>query len=101
VATAAQEAMAEGICLSRSIGRSLPRADNSSGSKHVQCRLIRFEIQIYHARSQQYIVDVQRLQGPLYLYLDLCSELLRFLAARSSPALPANLGGVHALGNAL
>jgi Kinase associated domain 1 len=95
VATAAQDAMAEGM--SRSIGRPSPRAD---GSNHVQRRLIRFEVQIYLARSQQYIVDVQRLQGPLYLYFDLCSELLRFLAARSNPALQAHLGGARALANA-
>lgn len=54
--------------------------DESSGNGR---RLIRFEVQIYRARSQQYLIDVQRLDGPLYLYFDLCSELLGFLAARS------------------
>jgi Kinase associated domain 1 len=99
VAFAAQDAMDEDM--SSSIGGSSPRADGSNGSRHAQRRLIRFEVQIYRARSQQYLVDVQRLEGPLYLYFDLCSELLGFLAARSNPALPAHLGGVHARTNAL
>ena len=37
---------------------------------------LKFEVQIYRVRTQMYLLDVQRLEGHLYLFLDLCAELI-------------------------
>lgn len=36
---------------------------------------MKFEIQIYKLRPGCYVIDMQRLEGHLYHYLDLCGEL--------------------------
>lgn len=41
---------------------------------------LRFEVQVYRVRTQSYLIDVQRLEGHLYLFLDLCSQLLTELS---------------------
>jgi hypothetical protein len=43
-------------------------------------KIIKFEVQVYRVRTQSYLIDVQRLEGHLYLFLDLCSQLLSSLS---------------------
>jgi hypothetical protein len=43
-------------------------------------KIIKFEVQVYRVRTQSYLIDVQRLEGHLYLFLDLCSQLLSCLS---------------------
>jgi len=45
---------------------------HSASEGHV----LKFEVQIYKARDGEYVVDFQRLQGELFLFMDLCSKLL-------------------------
>ncbi|GAB4817310.1 hypothetical protein N2152v2_004356 [Parachlorella kessleri] len=40
---------------------------------------IKFEVQLYKVRDQEYILDLQRLSGGLFLYMDLCGNLLSTL----------------------
>jgi hypothetical protein len=44
-------------------------------------RTVKFEVQVYRTKTHQYLIDVQRLDGHLYLYLDLCGDLLSLLKA--------------------
>lgn len=37
---------------------------------------LRFEIMIYKVREDEYVLDVQRLEGELFLFLDVCGRLL-------------------------
>lgn len=56
--------------------------DNSNADASSQLlgpRTIKFEVQVYRIKTHQYLVDVQRLEGHLYLYLDLCGDLLSIL----------------------
>ena len=52
-------------------------------------KCLKFEVQVYRVRTQSYLVDVQRLEGHLYLFLDLCSQLLAALTPE-----PVGGGGV-------
>ena len=47
---------------------------------------LKFEVQIYRVRTQMYLLDVQRLEGHLYLFLDLCAELISQLHLDAPPA---------------
>ena len=61
--------------------------DNSnSATALVAPRTVKFEVQVYRTKAHQYLVDVQRLDGHLYLYLDLCGDLLSIMKAAEGPA---------------
>lgn len=49
-------------------------------------RTVKFEVQVYRTKAHQYLVDVQRLEGHLYLYLDLCGDLLSIIKAAEDAA---------------
>ncbi|XP_022552842.2 SNF1-related protein kinase catalytic subunit alpha KIN11-like isoform X1 [Brassica napus] len=38
--------------------------------------VIKFELQLYKAREEKYLLDIQRVNGPQFLFLDLCSAFL-------------------------
>ncbi|KAI3860472.1 hypothetical protein MKX03_013475 [Papaver bracteatum] len=44
----------------------------SSGSVNA----VKFEVQLYKTREEKYLLDVQRVTGPQFLYLDLCAAFL-------------------------
>ncbi|EPS67362.1 hypothetical protein M569_07413, partial [Genlisea aurea] len=44
----------------------------SSPSQNV----IKFEVQLYKTREDKYLLDLQRVQGPQFLFLDLCAAFL-------------------------
>ncbi|XP_020522498.1 SNF1-related protein kinase catalytic subunit alpha KIN10 isoform X1 [Amborella trichopoda] len=37
--------------------------------------MIKFEVQLYRTKERKYIIDVLRIQGPEFLFLDLCANL--------------------------
>jgi hypothetical protein len=49
-------------------------------------RTVKFEVQVYRTKTHQYLVDVQRLVGHLYLYLDLGGDLLSLIKAAEGSA---------------
>ncbi|KAK2655698.1 hypothetical protein Ddye_008750 [Dipteronia dyeriana] len=38
--------------------------------------VVKFEVQLYKAREDRYLLDIQRVQGPQCLFLDLCAAFL-------------------------
>ncbi|XP_016194304.1 SNF1-related protein kinase catalytic subunit alpha KIN10 [Arachis ipaensis] len=38
--------------------------------------VVKFEVQLYKTREEKYLLDLQRLQGPQFLFLDLCAAFL-------------------------
>eukprot|EP01018_Ginkgo_biloba_P006185 Gb_17840 [translate_table: standard] len=38
--------------------------------------IIKFEVQLYKTREEKYLLDLQRVQGPHFLFLDLCADFL-------------------------
>jgi Kinase associated domain 1 len=42
-------------------------------------KIVKFEIQIYKTRPGSYIVDIQRLEGHVYSFLDVCGELAHII----------------------
>ncbi|KAI3849556.1 hypothetical protein MKW92_011352 [Papaver armeniacum] len=44
----------------------------SSGSVNA----VKFEVQLYQTREEKYLLDLQRVTGPQFLYLDLCAAFL-------------------------
>jgi 5'-AMP-activated protein kinase catalytic alpha subunit len=42
-------------------------------------RVLKFEVQMYRLRDGEYVVDFQRLQGELFLFMDLCSRMFSTL----------------------
>ncbi|RID76388.1 hypothetical protein BRARA_B03362 [Brassica rapa] len=38
--------------------------------------VIKFELQLYKAREEKYLLDIQRVNGPQFLFLDLCAAFL-------------------------
>ncbi|KAF1859962.1 hypothetical protein Lal_00028146 [Lupinus albus] len=38
--------------------------------------VIKFEVQLYKTREEKYLLDLQRVQGPQFLFLDLCAAFL-------------------------
>ncbi|KAK9829879.1 hypothetical protein WJX72_008401 [[Myrmecia] bisecta] len=53
-------------------------ASANSGGTHPSDgrRIVKFEMQMYKMRDGEYSVDIQRLQGELFLFMDLCGSLL-------------------------
>lgn len=37
---------------------------------------VKFEVQLYKTREEKYLLDLQRVQGPQFLFLDLCAAFL-------------------------
>lgn len=58
---------------------------------------VKFEIQIYKLRPGCYVVDMQRLEGHVYHFLDVCGELctllLRSAMPGGDPGLSFHVGG--------
>ena len=38
-------------------------------------RHVKFEIQLYRSREGEYVVDLQRLEGELFFFLDICGRV--------------------------
>ncbi|PWA50376.1 SNF1-like kinase [Artemisia annua] len=38
--------------------------------------VVKFEVQLYKTREDKYLLDLQRIQGPQFLFLDLCAAFL-------------------------
>lgn len=57
---------------------------NSDASPRLAGKIVKFEVQIYRLKTHQYVIDVQRLEGHLYLYLDLTSDLLSIMRAQAA-----------------
>ncbi|CAM8968228.1 unnamed protein product [Rhodiola kirilowii] len=38
--------------------------------------VVKFEVQLFKTREEKYLLDLQRLQGPQFLFLDLCAAFL-------------------------
>ena len=72
-------------------------AASGNGSAHEASGQLKFEVQVYRVRSQCYLLDVQRLEGHLYLFLDLCAALICRLHLLS-PTADANGGKAVAIG---
>ncbi|KAJ4824726.1 SNF1- protein kinase catalytic subunit alpha kin10 [Turnera subulata] len=51
---------------------SIIETDEAIASANV----VKFEVQLYKARDEKYLLDLQRVQGPQFLFLDLCAALL-------------------------
>lgn len=49
--------------------------DEVEGQPTSRQRLLKFEVQMYRMREGEYVVDFQKLQGELFLFMDLCSTL--------------------------
>jgi hypothetical protein len=56
-------------------------------------KAIKFEVQVYRVRSGGYIIDMQRLDGHLYLFLDLCADLIAQLAEPAEQSMPMAIPG--------
>ncbi|KAI4346628.1 hypothetical protein L6164_007509 [Bauhinia variegata] len=47
--------------------------ENDAASKS---KVVKFEVQLYKTRDEKYLLDLQRVQGPQFLFLDLCAAFL-------------------------
>lgn len=52
------------------------RASTPTGRRPPTVQEIKFEVQIYKVREGEYLVDFQRIAGDLFLYLDVCADVL-------------------------
>ncbi|XP_042011164.1 SNF1-related protein kinase catalytic subunit alpha KIN10-like isoform X1 [Salvia splendens] len=53
-------------------GSAVIEHQGSSVTRHV----VKFEVQLYKTREDKYLLDLQRVQGPPLLFLDLCAAFL-------------------------
>ncbi|KAG7543881.1 Protein kinase domain [Arabidopsis thaliana x Arabidopsis arenosa] len=44
-----------------------------------ECAIIKFELQLYKVREGKYLLDIQRIDGPQFIFFDLCVAFLRDL----------------------
>ncbi|KAL8248752.1 hypothetical protein R6Q59_005620 [Mikania micrantha] len=51
---------------------TIVETDGASISPNV----VKFEVQLYKTREDKYLLDLQRIQGPQFLFLDLCAAFL-------------------------
>lgn len=51
-------------------------ATNSYDGNFRQQNVVKFEMQLYKTREEKYLLDLQRVQGPQFLFLDLCGAFL-------------------------
>jgi len=58
---------------SMSIPAHAGETDNESS---VETNFIKFEVQLFKMREEKYLLDLQRVEGPSFLFLDLCSNFL-------------------------
>ncbi|KAH7387108.1 hypothetical protein KP509_16G005800 [Ceratopteris richardii] len=52
---------------------------SNDGMDHVtrdECDTVKFEIQLYKTKEDKYLLDLQRVQGPQFLFMDLCASFL-------------------------
>jgi 5'-AMP-activated protein kinase catalytic alpha subunit len=68
------------------IDASLSRNDttdmcSSDGAAEQHTKTVKLEIQIYKIRTNEYMVDMQRLSGDSFLYIDVCANLMLRLQA--------------------
>ncbi|XVE68194.1 hypothetical protein DITRI_Ditri09bG0049000 [Diplodiscus trichospermus] len=40
------------------------------------CNVVKFEVQLYITREEKYLLDLRRLQGPKFLFLEICAAFL-------------------------
>jgi 5'-AMP-activated protein kinase catalytic alpha subunit len=56
-------------------------AGNKDDESGVESNVLKFELQLFKLREEKYMLDFQRLEGPTFLFVDLCAafvtELLR------------------------
>lgn len=63
-------------------GNHILQDDSTGGieADGINCRsppnVVKFEVQLYKAREEKYLLDLQRVQGPHLLFLDLCADFL-------------------------
>ncbi|GLT56533.1 hypothetical protein SLA2020_295680 [Shorea laevis] len=38
--------------------------------------VVKFELQLYKTREEKYLLELQRVQGPQFVFLDLCATFL-------------------------
>lgn len=63
-------------------GNHILQENSASGIKADGCNcssplnVVKFEVQLYKAREEKYLLDLQRVQGPHFLFLDLCADFL-------------------------
>ncbi|KAF7842785.1 SNF1-related protein kinase catalytic subunit alpha KIN10 isoform X2 [Senna tora] len=50
--------------------------ESDAGSKS---NVVKFEVQLYKTKEEKYLLDLQRVQGPQFLFLDLCAAFLQQL----------------------
>ncbi|MCL7024739.1 hypothetical protein MKW94_003505 [Papaver nudicaule] len=46
------------------------------GASKRSANAVKFEVQLYKTREEKYLLDLQRVTGPQFLYLDLCAAFL-------------------------
>lgn len=72
-------------CLSRNIESSTNNhgnhifqdtIENDGISSRSPQNVVKFEVQLYKTREDKYLLDLQRVQGPHLLFLDLCADFL-------------------------
>lgn len=55
----------------------------SDGTASETAKTVKLEIQVYKIRTNEFMVDMQRLSGDSFLYIDVCANLmLRLQAAK-------------------
>ncbi len=52
----------------------------AAGSQEVEYDL-KFETGMYKVREDEYVIDVQRLQGELFIFMDVCGRVLSEIRA--------------------
>ncbi|KAL5741305.1 hypothetical protein ACOSP7_028037 [Xanthoceras sorbifolium] len=66
--------------VNNTVGSNLYFRDESTMSKNddviTSLNVVKFEVQLYKAREDKYLLDLQRVQGPQCLFLDLCAAFL-------------------------
>jgi len=60
----------------RFVKSMLPAAGAAEQGAATQEMVIKFECQLYRVKEERYILDLQRLEGPLYVFLDLADTLM-------------------------
>jgi 5'-AMP-activated protein kinase catalytic alpha subunit len=53
-----------------------PMRDTPGNDAGTKPNLVKFEVQLYKTREEKYLLDLQRVQGPQFLFLDLCAAFL-------------------------
>nr|GEV48422.1 SNF1-related protein kinase catalytic subunit alpha KIN10-like [Tanacetum cinerariifolium] len=51
---------------------TIVEAESTSQSPNV----VKFEVQLYKTREEKYLLDLQRVNGPQFLFMELCAAFL-------------------------